>query len=128
MKKLKIIATIKDIKCPQCNTKIDVKDRFCPTCGNSLGEQHLMWIPPGEDTGAPSFKVSLLNWPWPNRIPIKIWSIFSEKKPELPFIPKHGVNAFLEDAGHDWQIINNKLKWTAHSSLQEEGHWILIEF
>lgn len=96
---------------------------------NSI-EQHLMWLPAGENTGAFVPKVPLLDWPWPGRKPFRIWSLLSDKKPDLPFEPRHNVNAFLEDSGHDYQLLNNltKLHWCAHSSSQEEPQWILVEF
>lgn len=74
------------------------------------------------------------NPPMPNRAkpialkdkPKRIWTLFGEKSPELPFVPVHNVNAFLEDFVHDWNWAGGKLRY--YSRVTDRPVWILLEY
>ena len=65
-----------------------------------------------------------------DRIPVRVWTLYEhrheEVKPELPYSPKHNVNAFIEDRIHDWNILNNQIIY--RSRISEGGCWILLEY
>jgi len=47
------------------------------------------------------------------------------KPPELPYIPVHLKNAFLEDRVHDWDIVQGYFRY--YSRISEGDIWILLE-
>lgn len=61
--------------------------------------------------------------------PSRIWTLKSfdqEKPPELPIIPQHNYNAFLEDHSHDWSVRRGKLEY--FSRVSNGGGWLLLEW
>lgn len=62
--------------------------------------------------------------------PKLLWTLALErdgnKEPELPIIPVHGRNAFLEDFVHDWNWSNGKLRY--YSRISNGGVWLLLEY
>ncbi len=60
----------------------------------------------------------------------RIWTLFStdpDVKPELPIVPRHHHNAFLEDYVHDWNH-DRARGCIRYASRASEGNvWILIE-
>lgn len=60
----------------------------------------------------------------------RIWTLFAtdpDVKPELPIVPRHHHNAFLEDYMHDWN--HEKARgYLRYASRAAEGSvWILVE-
>lgn len=62
--------------------------------------------------------------------PDRVWTLYLEedetKVPELPIVPVHRTNAFMEDYIHDWD-------WTAgvfryRSRITEDPVWVLLEY
>jgi len=69
--------------------------------------------------------------------PKRIWSLYNyvdkNNKPNLPFAPKHNVNAFLEDYMDDWMTQNGELKfysrvWGGSQDQSVDGMWLLLEW
>lgn len=62
--------------------------------------------------------------------PKHLWTLFMEidesKKPELPIVPVHHKNAFIEDFLHDYNIRGGKLYY--YSRVTDRPLWILLEF
>ncbi len=85
--------------------------------------QELIWMPKGIDVGAPCLRCRL---DYNGERPKRLWTILGQEKPILPMIPSHGVNAFLEDYIHDWDIVNGKLQY--YSRISEGECWLLLEF
>lgn len=76
--------------------------------------QEIVWVPPGR-------KIQVLERPK------RVWTLFSESKPELPFTPIHNHNAFLEDFLHDWNMVNaTTLRYYSRVAL--DSVWILLEY
>lgn len=63
-------------------------------------------------------------------IPSRVWTLYSEsdpaKPPELPFLPVHNRNAFLEDWVHDWITRDGHLIY--YSRVTETPMWLLLEY
>ncbi|MDD5149811.1 MAG: hypothetical protein PHC28_04935 [Flavobacterium sp.] len=55
----------------------------------------------------------------------RIWTILDEEF-TINDIPKHNINAFLEDKWHDWHVNDMKLHTHFHSSSLGEKHRLLI--
>lgn len=91
-------------------------------------KQRLIWLPEAEDTGKIAKQVPLVDYD--GDMPKRLWSLYLEtdktKPPLLPFVPRHHVNAFLEDHIHDWDIENGKLRY--YSRATEGNIWALLEF
>ncbi len=68
--------------------------------------QEVLWIP--ESRQAPV--VGDLNGST-----VRIWTLYQhmdpDVKPELPYTPTHGMNAFLEDYVHDWNHQKGVLRY-----------------
>jgi hypothetical protein len=63
-------------------------------------------------------------------MPSRIWTLFSHRnpdiRPDLPFVPVHHQNAWLEDCGHDWNWRGGILRY---SSMVTSGRvWLLLEY
>jgi len=60
--------------------------------------------------------------------PKRVWTLFheGEQPPELPVVPQHNVNAFLEDHIHDWDWRGGTLRY--YSRVAKDSVWILCEF
>ena len=61
-----------------------------------------------------------------------MWTLYGHtdqsKAPELPFIPAHNVNSFLEDPVHDWDYRPKSKTLKYYSRVTEGGCWLLLEF
>jgi hypothetical protein len=57
----------------------------------------------------------------------EIWTIIDDSVTETSIL-KHNQNAFKEDNYHDWNQINNKIHFFAHSGSKGELHRIIIIF
>lgn len=68
--------------------------------------------------------------------PFRIWTLFvdgdKDKKPELPIVPVHNQNAFLEDFVHDWNVQfdreSQRRSIRYYSRVVDRPVWILIEY
>jgi hypothetical protein len=63
--------------------------------------------------------------------PTRVWTLYAsmglpEEKPELPIVPRHHHNAFLEDHFHDWRHEKGRLVY--YSRIADGGVWVLLEF
>lgn len=63
--------------------------------------------------------------------PFRLWTLFREtnrdKRPELPIIPTHRGNAWLEDYTHDWSMVGpGAIKY--FSRVMNCGVWVLLEY
>jgi hypothetical protein len=64
--------------------------------------------------------------------PWRVWTLMGPdvmdetKVPELPIVPRHNRNAFLEDHIHDWDVRDGRLVY--YSRISEGGCWLLLEF
>lgn len=114
------------ITCQQCHAKISRRSNYCPFCGTLVlnpihPKQVLVWIPAGKAAD----RVAEVS-----QAPSRIWTLLfernAEKKPDLPVIPIHNKNAFLEDHIHDWIWRNGVLRY--YSRLNEGGTWALLEY
>jgi hypothetical protein len=91
--------------------------------------QSLLYIPAAIDDGT-SFVPRCAPIPYDGARPKTVWSLYMEtdpeKTPELPYHPKHNVNAFIEDYIHDWNITSGMFRY--YSRVTEGGCWVLFEF
>ena len=59
----------------------------------------------------------------------RIWTLYThmdpDAPPQLPIVPRHMFNAFLEDYIHDWNHTSGRLRY--YSRGVESRVWILIE-
>lgn len=74
------------------------------------------------------------------RVPIaerpgRVWTLYREdnesQPPQLPFVPVHNTNAFLEDYVHDWNEVRGKdgqLMLDYSSRVIDRPVWILLEY
>jgi len=62
--------------------------------------------------------------------PSRVWTLFrhtdENEPPELPIVPSHFHNAFLEDYVHDWKWRNGKFRY--FSRVTEGPVWLLLEY
>lgn len=90
--------------------------------------QKLLWIPLGEDAGNGVVKVPPVQYT--HLRPSRVWTLYQytdqSVRPELPYMPVHHQNAFLEDAGHDWNIRMGNFYYG--SRVTDGGVWVLLEF
>ena len=81
--------------------------------------QKLIWIP-GAAKNADKAKKKVPPVPYKGKIPVRLWILYlhtyPDKKPELPYSPVNGVNAYLESYQHDWSIYDGFLRYHSHSS------------
>ena len=65
-------------------------------------------------------------------IPDTVWSLplYTDPStpPSLPYYPVHWKNAFVEDRGHDWDVMHGKFHYMSHAFESETGIWLLLEF
>lgn len=86
--------------------------------------QEVLWVP--EDRRVPiTSKVELTG------ANTRIWTLYlssdPDVKPELPIVPRHHHNAFLEDYIHDWYHEKSRGYLKYGSRAAESGVWILVE-
>lgn len=64
------------------------------------------------------------------RKPWRVWTLIRNDNksvvPTLPIIPIHLINAFFEDAGHDWIWKDSQLRY--FSRVTSTSIWLLIEY
>lgn len=63
--------------------------------------------------------------------PKRVWTLFAQmgkpdEPPALPIVPKHHLNAFIEDRTHDWDVRNGRLIY--YSRVSSGGCWLLLEY
>lgn len=91
-------------------------------------KQKLLWIPKGKDISAYALKCDPV--PFKDKTPDIVWTLFLEtnenKPPQLPIIPKHNHNAFLEDKMHDWNVRNGEFHY--YSRISEGEVYLLLEW
>jgi len=91
-------------------------------------KQKLIWIPEGEDVGATCKRVPPI--PYKGDIPKYLWSlplcVDKDNPPDLPYLPVHFKNAFLESKIHDYDINGGMLRYYGCDT--EGGIWALLEF
>jgi hypothetical protein len=82
-----------------------------------ITHQEIHWVPE-------SRKISL------EKMPHRVWTVMvnynPDNKPELPMVPQHLHNAFLEDKTHDWAWKNGVLRY--FSRVADHSVWILCEY
>lgn len=90
-------------------------------------KQELLWIPKGKDVGAFALKCEV---PYTGERPSRVWTLIGptqeSERPSLPIVPRHNVNAFVEDEIHDWNIRNGVFRYA--SRVSEGSVWLLLEF
>lgn len=68
--------------------------------------------------------------PYTGPRPERVWTLLREQDeanpPPLPYSPVHGVNASVEDIGHDWKVQNGTFRYSSQST--DGGRWVLLEF
>lgn len=83
--------------------------------------QEVIWIPESRRVPMPGAVRTGAN--------TRVWTLFTHTdpnvKPELPIVPKHHENAFLEDYVHDWGHARGEFSY--YSRAVESGVWVLIE-
>lgn len=76
-----------------------------------------------------------VHWVGPDRLvravttqPTRVWEVRGTARPELPYRPTHGVNAWLQDVGHDWSMRGpgGCLRYSPGGG--HEGAWLLCEW
>lgn len=91
--------------------------------------QELLWVPSGEGGDMPRGGFRL---PYAGPMPTTLWSLTSHRDPAappaLPFRPVHQINAFVEDAVHDWKYDTTANLLRYYSRVSVGGHWLLLEF
>lgn len=88
--------------------------------------QELVYIP-RHDGPDPTRKRSALCPVKPKRV----WTLFDQMEepdnpPTLPIVPRHNVNAFIEDRIHDWDVHDGRIVY--YSRVTPGGCWLLLEF
>lgn len=71
-------------------------------------------MPKGKDVGAFALKCEA---PYTGERPSRVWTLI---------VPRHNVNAFVEDEMHDWNIRNEVFRYA--SRVSEGSVWLLLEF
>ena len=106
--------------------------------GRATLYQRVLWIPPNpsgviEGSGGNSPPI-VIPYPagWPERPDLRlVWTLYTETSksspPALPYTPKHGVNAAVDNHMDDWRIQGGKFHYYSHYAQNEGGHWILLE-
>lgn len=87
---------------------------------SKVTRQEVLWIPENRQI---SLDGDL------NGSTVRIWTLYHtdpEAKPELPYTPVHGTNAFLEDYVHDWNHHKGLLRY--YSRAIHSKVWILVEY
>lgn len=58
-----------------------------------------------------------------------VWTLPHETDPNnppvLPYFPTHQHNAFAEDVGHDWRVVDGKFRYGSRT-MDRDG-WVLVE-
>lgn len=93
----------------------------------TAGAQEALYIPEGSEVGGHP----AVAWPWLGRPrPKRVWTLLSSEKPELPIVPRHHHNAFLETYVHDWDLTGGAdcCVFHYHSRLSGGGVWLLLEW
>jgi len=83
--------------------------------------QEAVWI--GED------RFGEMAYEHPEHI-LRVWTVSTHRDPktplELPMVPQHRVNAFLEDYSHDWRRFGKRIK--LGSRVCDNRVWLLVEY
>jgi hypothetical protein len=84
-------------------------------------KQTVLWVPESRRVA--------LEGPSRTAANTRIWTLYHyespDRPPELPYVPVHHSNAFLEDYVHDWNHEKGVLRYGSRAS---EGRvWILVE-
>lgn len=83
--------------------------------------QEIVWIPESRWVERAEPVLTGLN--------ARIWTLYTHldlaSPPQLPIVPRHGFNAFLEDYIHDWNHTSGRLRY--YSRGIDSRVWILIE-
>lgn len=59
--------------------------------------------------------------------PDRVWTLARQfVPPPLPIEPMHGLNAFSEDCGHDWNWRDGVLRY--FSRVADRPVWLLLEY
>lgn len=62
--------------------------------------------------------------------PARVWTLYRHTDPDapppLPFVPRHHVNAFLEDYVHDWTWRAGRLHYGSRAVPGKV--WLLLEY
>lgn len=99
------------------------------TRSRSIKKQILVWIDDAKDEGTIAPKFSPIDLP-EEGVPSRVWTLFKhvdkDNKPELPFVPTHHENAFLEDRVHDWDVRNDQFHY--YTRVTAKGCWLLFEY
>lgn len=82
------------------------------------------WYKSNEPGSLPIAKPVPYDGPKPSRV--WTWLNDSPVGPGLPAAPVHGVNAFLEDYAHDWNIRGGMFIY--RSRVSDRSCWVLLEF
>jgi len=86
--------------------------------------QEVLWVP--EDRRVPIQSKEELSG-----ANLRVWTLYlhtdPDVKPELPYIPQHQHNAFLEDYIHDWTHDRVRGCLRYGSRAMESKVWILVE-
>lgn len=64
----------------------------------------------------------------------QVWTLYlntdPSKPPQLPFFPRHNVNAFMEDYIHDWnvRVFEGQAYLDYYSRVADRPVWVLLEY
>jgi len=61
-----------------------------------------------------------------DREPRRVWTWILPEKPELPVVPGHLVNCFMEDRIHDWKWHKGVLRY--FSRVRDHSVYIICEY
>jgi hypothetical protein len=105
--------------------------------GKRVLYQRILWIPPnpsGAETVGDGLPPIVIPYPtgWPERPNLLlVWNLpyhtNRASPPDLPFEPRHGKNAAIDNHMDDWRISGGKFHYYSHYALNEGGHWLLLE-
>lgn len=95
-----------------------------------MSKQVLLFIEFGHAEGRPYAPAIPQQVPFKKSDVQQVWTLcqYRDKAapPALPYTPVHGLNAFVEDFMHDWNI-DSKRAFRYGSRITDSPVWVLVE-
>ena len=88
--------------------------------------QQLLWIGKWHKPGLVPCALPLPLDKQPTRVYTLYFESKENKPPQLPFVPVHNKNAFIEDHIHDWSWNNGMFRY--YSRVIDRPVWVLLEY